>query len=199
MVEEDVGRVFWDLETTDRSSKSRIVSIGWALAADAPNELLVLPAEESTPQAIEVHGWTRGRLMEHGALGVDVQLAAFFRSLERLGPIVLCAHNGKSFDTRVLRAEMARHNLKMPPNVIGFVDTLHWLRSTVGIRPTNLDHLIRLTGSTPRSIHSSGEDAALLCKISMHYMSSHALSHFESTQEWMSRTQTLYEEVVDAS
>lgn len=189
-------RVFWDLETTDRVATSRIVSIGWATCYDSPTELLVLPAEESTPSALQVHCWTRDALARHGALSVEAQLGAFFERLLALGPVVLCAHNGKAFDTRVLRSEMARANLHLPPNVVGFVDTLHWLRSTVGIRPTGLDHLVRLAGGSERGVHSAGQDAALLCRIADVYRETHPLTHFETLDDWLRRTQDAHEKAI---
>lgn len=189
--------VFWDLETTDRKSTCRIVSIGWTLSPTAPKELLVLPLEESTTEAIRVHGWTRAKLADAGALGIETQLKAFFASLRHLGPIVLCAHNGKAFDTRVLRSEMTRAWLTLPPNILGFVDTLHWLRSTVGIRPTNLDHLIEQMGESARSIHSSGHDAVLLCRIASQYMHTHPLSHFETVDAWYARTNGVQETTIE--
>ena len=187
----DATRVFWDLETTDRVRTSQIVSIGWVWDYDgsSPNELLVLPSDEIASEASHVHGWTRATLIDAGARPCREQLAAFLNDLAHRAPqlVILCAHNGKAFDTHVLRGELEREGLTLPSNVLGFVDTLHWIKYDVGIRSASIDALLRSVGADARTTHSAGEDADILRRIVARYATT-PLTYFETSDEWWLRT-----------
>merc|ERR1711879_332710 len=164
---DDAVRVFWDLETTGMGTMSRIISIGWAAEIGHEGELFVMPTIEIDPGATRVHGHTHQTLEKAGALDVKHQLRAFIDTLGKIAPkVVLCAHNGKSFDTHVLRAELHRSELALPPNVVGFADTMHWIKNVLGVKPANIDALMSsVLGMEIRTIHGAMEDSRLLHQI----------------------------------
>ena len=158
-------RVFWDLETTGFLPRGRIVTLGWACDDEPARELLVLPAVPIEADAQATHGWTVAKLRAAGALPVEAALRTFCAALQHDAPTLLCAHNGKSFDTHVLRAELERTGVQLPPNVVGFVDTLHWCRKR-GLKECSLDALSqRFLGLSARETHSAVEDAVLLGRV----------------------------------
>ena len=158
-----VRRVFWDLETTGFLPKGRIVSIGWSHAGKS-GEVLVLPNDEIDPSASAVHGWTKDKLRKSGAVTIASAIDEFCKAI--VGePTILCAHNGKSFDTHVLRAELERVGTTLPHNVIGFADTMLWFRK-LGRRRSSLDALANdLLGCASRELHSAADDAMLLERV----------------------------------
>jgi DNA polymerase III epsilon subunit-like protein len=182
---------------------SRIVSVGWIsnLVVDPGNELFALPCVGIHPEATKVHGHTIETLIERGALDICTQLTRFLVSLENLAfPIVLVAHNGKSYDTRVLRAEMERCRLEFPANVIGFADSMLWLRHDRAVNPANMDHLLEHCGLEKRNLHGALDDARALRTIVNCYDG--PIGFFESKNGMLERTvavtlQVLVEEMVE--
>lgn len=155
-------RMFWDLETTGFLPLARIVSIGWSCDGSA-TEVLVLPDAPIDQSASNVHGWTMDRLSKHGAVDISTALRHFLQAIAHdPSPVVLCAHNGKSFDTHVLRAELERVRCSLPDNVIGFVDTMLWCRKSK-MKECSLDALAKkYLGKEARDTHSAADDAQLL-------------------------------------
>ena len=185
--------VFWDLETTGLGTQSRIVSVAWITQRGSEKEWLVMPSVPIELDASRVHGLTKDTLRQAGALPIETQLAACMRALRDLAvPICLCAHNGKAFDTHVLRAELERANLALPPNVVGFADSMLWARSTLGIRPTGMDALnLMLFGQGERDTHSALEDARILRRIVQRLIELHPTARpmvFETVEQWRQRT-----------
>lgn len=154
-------RVYWDLETTGFLPKARIVTIGWSCGGQKV-ELVAIPVVPIDPTASAIHGWTDERVRSCGGEPIEVVLSRFVEALRGDDEVLLCAHNGKSFDTHVLRGELERTGIALPPNVAGFVDTMHWCRK-VGMRECSLDALARnVLHKEARELHSAAEDAALL-------------------------------------
>ena len=157
-------RIFWDLETTGFLPMARIVSIGWSCNGHA-REILVLPDGDIDSQASNVHGWTTEKLRSAGAVDIAAALADFCEALKGETRVVLCAHNGKSFDTHVLRAELERAHRWLPENVLGFVDTMQWCRKA-GMTKCSLDALaLTHLGQDGRDLHSAAADAHLLERV----------------------------------
>jgi DNA polymerase III epsilon subunit-like protein len=155
-------RIFWDLETTGFLPLARIVSIGWSCDGCA-TEVLVLPVIAIEVSASKVHGWTMDKLSAHGAVDISTALHRFVQAIAYdPTPVVLCAHNGKSFDTHVLRAELERVRCSLPENVIGFADTMLWCRKSK-MKECSLDALaMKYLGKEARDTHSAAVDAQLL-------------------------------------
>lgn len=190
---DDAVRVFWDLETTGMGTPSRITSIGWTAEVGHEGELFVMPEIEISPGATRVHGHTRHTLEKAGALDVKHQLRAFIDTLGKVAPkVILCAHNGKSFDTHVLRAELHRSGLELPSNVAGFADTMRWIKHDLGVKPASMDALMSsVLGMDIRTIHNAMEDSRLLYKIVRALEDTHKkrVGFFESVDDWLLRTQ----------
>lgn len=89
----------------------------------------------------------------------------FFKSFEQIkGPVVLAAHNGRSFDTRVLRFDLAQEKMTLPNNIIGFVDTLWWAKQVMKRRTRcALDKLLNeFDIDDDRDVHGALIDSILL-------------------------------------
>lgn len=200
--------LFWDLETTGRSCKScRIVSIGWSgiycntideslqvYNCDIEGEFLVKPKLRISPQAYDVHGYDALKLQENGAISSKDALTKWMAIIEKENcDVVLVAHNGKSFDTHVLRHELVTGNIVLAKNIVGFIDSLHWLRWGCDIKKANIDNLLTIFfNEDSRDIHGALEDCRILKRIFSHalqkYGSKNLVKYFESTQDWLIRT-----------
>ena len=137
-------------------------------------------------------------LREAGALDVHTQLSHFLRTLARdERQLVLCAHNGKGFDTRILRSEMTRCDCVLPKNVIGFADSMLWIRWDLKIVPTNLDTLmVCVLAKRPRDeAHGALSDVCILKEVVLKLQETHGdvatLGFFETSDAWKVRTHTL--------
>lgn len=187
-----IFKIFWDLETTGRT-RSRIVSIGYASDDDAfEGELLVRPKIHIDSGAFLVHGYTHDDLRDQPT--ARTQLLEFMRRIASLEhDVIMIAHNGKSFDSHVLRHELETENVALAPNIVGFVDSLHWIRHTLKTKQASIDILLqRLFHETARSIHGAQEDCRILKRIFHHVLeraSDKSLKYFESTAEFLQRTQ----------
>ena len=180
------------METTGLGVRSRIISIGWS-ADCCEGELLVLPDVPIDPTATAIHGHTMSTLQAAGAQPIDTQLRKFVSVLKGVHVAVcLCAHNGKAFDSHVLRAELERANLSLPPNVVGFGDSMQWARWTLGVRPAGIDALnLRLFNRGERTVHSALGDAQLLRQIVNRLCEQHTNAtpiEVESVDLWRQRT-----------
>ena len=190
----DVFKVYFDFETSGQS-RSRIVSIGF-VSDDATfqGELLMIPDVHIDYGAYGVHGYTHEKLLKEGAKSTQVQLRNFMESIERIHrPVLMIAHNGKSFDTHVLRHVMVRYDVRMASNIIGFMDSLWFVRSALNIKYASIDSLMeRFWNDEPRNIHGALEDCKILKRIVEHVICitniENAL-YFESADEFLVRTQ----------
>lgn len=186
-------RIFWDTETTG-ISRCRLVSIGWVSEDEKyQGELLIVPRIEIDENACLVHGYTREKLIECGALTPKEQLEKFMSHIETIPRLViLVAHNGKSFDSNVLRHELECENIQLANNIIGFVDTLHWIKWDLKLSIANLDHLMEFyLNERRRDIHGAMEDSKILKDVILKLMSVFErtnLSYFESVEEFLLRT-----------
>ena len=196
---ENCFRLYWDLETTSRS-RSRIVSIGYSSEDDTvAGELLIYPKVMIDECASEVHGYTLETLLKHGAKSCKEQLQKFMDMILKIGkPVVMVAHNGKCFDTNVLRHELEINNIQLAENIVGFVDTLHWLKYYCKYKIANIDHLlITLLNKNARDLHGAKEDSICLKDIVLHVLqlrNEKRLAYFESRDEFMVRTSKWLEE-----
>jgi DNA polymerase III epsilon subunit-like protein len=198
----DVFKVFWDLETTSRC-RSRIVSIGYIAEDDGiQGELLVNPRIHIEYEAYKVHGYSHKKLTQMHAKSAKEQLLFFMSEIESIGrDVVMIAHNGKSFDTHVLRHELERENVPLASNIIGFVDSLHWIRKSLSLKSANIDFLMgHFWSENARDLHGALEDCKILKRIFFHVLNSiedHTLTYFEATDEFFERTKKwTYEEEV---
>ena len=191
--EPDGYRIFWDTETTG-ISRCRLVSIGWVSEDEEyKGELLIIPRVEIDENACMVHGYSREKLIECGALSPKEQLVKFMKHIESIPRLViLVAHNGKSFDTNVLRHELECENVALANNIIGFVDTLHWIKWDLKLKIANLDNLMEFyLNKKSRDIHGAMEDSRILREVILKLMSvfdRKHLSYFESVEEFLTRT-----------
>jgi len=191
--EPDGYRIFWDTETTG-ISRCRIVSLGWISEDEEyKGELLMIPRVSIDVNAYMVHGYTREKLIECGAKETQEQLIEFMKQIESIPRLViLVAHNGKSFDTNVLRHELECENVKIANNIIGFVDSLHWIKWDLKLSIANLDHLMEVyLNKKCRDIHGAMEDSKLLKDVIVKLMKvfeRDKLSYFESIEEFLIRT-----------
>lgn len=189
----DGYRVFWDTETTG-ISRCRLVSIGWVSEDEEyKGELLIIPRIEIDENACKVHGYTREKLIACGARTPKEQLVNFMKHIESIPRlVVLVAHNGKTFDTNVLRHELECENVQLANNIIGFVDTLHWIRWDLKLNVAKLDHLMEVyLNKKSRDIHGAMEDSKILREVILKLMSVFErtnLSYFESVEEFLKRT-----------
>lgn len=190
---QDAFKIFWDLETSDKF-RSRIVSIGYC--SDDPyfeGELLLLPKVPINMNAIKVHGYTIDKLKKEDAKDTKTQLNYFMRKIESLNKqVVMVAHNGKSFDTHVLRHELEIEDVPIAKNIIGFVDTYHWIKWDLKFQSANLDALmINILKKNARDIHGALEDTKILREITMHLLEKHSncLGYFENMEEFLARTE----------
>lgn len=183
--------IYWDLETTGLGVHSRIISIGWS-ADGCEGELLVIPDVPIDPTATAIHGHTMSTLEAAGAQPVSTQLHAFVNVIRaQIVPVCLCAHNGKAFDSHVLRAELERADMALPSNVVGFGDSMQWARYTLGIRPAGLDALnLRLFDCDGRTTHSALADAQILRRIVVRLSEEHSNAPIpmEPVTLWLQRT-----------
>lgn len=199
---QNIVRVYWDLETTSRS-RSRIIQIGWT-SNISEGELLICPKIPIDINAGKVHGYDRNELIRLGAKDTFTQLTAFMKSIENIGnPVVMLAHNGKCFDTNVLRHELETESVPIAQNIIGFVDTLHWIKYSCNIKSAKLDDLIvEYLSEDIRKEHGALEDSRLLKRVVEYILQSmnFELSYFESMNEFLTRTNkwsTVEEKVKD--
>lgn len=186
-------RLFWDLETTGKQ-RSRIVSIGYVAEDERlVGELLVLPKVDITTGAAYVHGYSKEKLMECNAKSSREQLEFWMEQISNLKtPVVMVAHNGKSFDTHVLRHEMVINGLEFAQNIVGFVDSLHWFKYHCDFPKANIDYLLsHCFNRDARDIHGACEDSRILKEIVVHILqkrSESQLTYFEDMQEFLERT-----------
>jgi DNA polymerase III alpha subunit (gram-positive type) len=190
-VPENALCVFWDLETTGLG-RCRIVSIGWISEDESiQGELLTLPRISIENSATEIHGYTRDKLIEEGANTPYQQLTRFMKSIESVKrDVVLVAHNGKTFDTRVLRHELECEQVSLANNIIGFADTYYWIRYDCSITPTKMDNLLQtFFQQSSRTIHGALSDSIWLKRIVLHaYKYCNRIGYYETTETWLGRT-----------
>lgn len=189
----NVFKVYFDFETTGKS-RSRIVSIGYASDDDLfEDELLVIPDISIDYGASVVHGFTRHKLEYEGARKCGDQLSMFMQRIESLNtPVIMIAHNGKSFDTHVLRHEMEIHRIPLARNIIGFLDSLWFVRAKLNVKYASIDILLdTFWKGEMRSIHSSLEDCRILKRIFNHVMSltDDKAIYYETADEFLLRTE----------
>tara|TARA_Y100000746_G_scaffold232519_1_gene249675 strand:- start:1444 stop:2289 length:846 start_codon:yes stop_codon:yes gene_type:complete len=188
---ENVVLVYWDLETTSRS-RPRIIQIGWT-SCMSEGELLILPKIPIEMNAGKVHGYDMNKLINLGAKDTFTQLNTFMRSIENIKkPVIMLAHNGKSFDTNVLRHELETENVNIANNILGFVDTLHWMRHACKIKNAKLDDLIvDYLHENVRLEHGALEDSRLLKRVVEYILNNtnEELSYFESMDDFLVRTE----------
>ena len=188
----NIFKIYFDFETTGRS-RSRIVSIGYASDSEVfEDELLVMPAIRIDYGASIVHGFTHETLCAQNADTCKNQLSLFMKRIEELSiPVLLIAHNGKSFDTHVLRHEMVINGIQLPKNIVGFLDSLWFIRKKLEIKHASIDLLMdKFWKGELRTIHSALEDCKILKRIFEHVMSitDDKAAYLESTAEFMNRT-----------
>lgn len=186
---EECALLYWDLETTSRS-RSRIIEIGWT-SDEVEGELLIIPRTSIDKNAGLVHGYDINKLISKGAKDAFTQLNVFMRSIESINkPVIMLAHNGKSFDTNVLRHELETENVRIANNIIGFVDTLHWMKYACKIKNAKLDDLIvEYLHEDVRKEHGALEDSRLLKRVVDYVRASNKeLSYFESIHDFLIRT-----------
>lgn len=114
-------RLAWDTETTGIDKYAEIVSIGWcSVDGLVKGEVFSVPTCPIHPAALAIHGLCPGTLMENGAGNIKEALTRFFKAIEMIGePVLLVAHNGKTFDTKRLRLAMAHADIQsVPYNVV---------------------------------------------------------------------------------
>jgi DNA polymerase-3 subunit epsilon len=167
--------VAWDTETTGLGSQAQIVSIGWCVEGETHGgeEVFVIPTCPIDPGAFAVHGLDEAELVRRGATGIAGALRRFFVAIEAIkSPVLLIAHNGRGFDTHRLRYAMVQADItELPPNVVGFADTLLWARanrSTLGCTSCSLDALCTVAGiDLSRRIdrHGARVDAEILMEL----------------------------------
>tara|TARA_B110000008_G_C16952438_1_gene556840 strand:+ start:1579 stop:2334 length:756 start_codon:yes stop_codon:yes gene_type:complete len=198
---ENCIRVYFDFETTGRS-RSQIVSIGYISEDETIQaELLCLPKAPIEPSACEVHGYTNLKLVKDGALNIKTQLQKFMNDIESLKVnVILCAHNGKAFDTNVLRHAMEREYVMFASNITGFVDTLHWFKYDIQTKEAKMDYLIMTyLQKDKRNFHGALEDSKLLKEVTVFALSNLSqepfLTYFESFDDFMTRTSKWTSEV----
>lgn len=188
----NIFKIYFDFETTGRS-RSRIVSIGYTSDSETfQDELLVIPEIRIDYGASVVHGFTHELLHTQNADTCKKQLSLFMERIEKLSkPVVLIAHNGKSFDTHVLRHEMIINGIKLPNNIVGFLDSLWFVRKKLEIKHASIDLLMdKFWHGELRTIHSALEDCKILKRIFEHVISitNDKALYLESTEEFMNRT-----------
>lgn len=194
IVLKDVFKVYFDFETTGQS-RSRIVSIGY-VSDDTTfqGELLLIPGVHIEYAAYNVHGYTHEKLLHEGAGETKEQLMKFMKAIEQIHkPVLMIAHNGKSFDTHVLRHAMVRYQVRMAYNIIGFMDSLWFVKSVLNIKYASIDILMeKFWNDEPRNIHGALEDCKILKRIVDHVISitnTENAIYFESVDEFLLRTQ----------
>ena len=186
LVPENVANVFWDTETTGRS-RSRIVSIGWTYNDDHEGEVLIRPRKRIEHGAFCVHGILENDNMMEPKKG----LLYFMNSILNIGKdVVMIAHNGKAFDTNVLRHELEREGVELASNIVGFVDSLHWIKYDCKMSKANIDHLqTNFLNENNRTLHGALEDSRILKRIINKMMLTHKqLGYFESRNDFFERT-----------
>lgn len=128
-------------------------------------EVLCLPKQDINPFAKAVHGYSYQKLVDNGARSRRMALKVFCTSLKKIkAPVVLVAHNGRSFDTAVFRFELAQERMSLPDNVVGFLDSLHWAKHVLKRKTRcSLTHLCAdFDIADRRNVHGALEDSVLL-------------------------------------
>ena len=130
--------IYYDLETTDLSKTSQIVSIGAVTEHGATFHRYLIPTCPISPRASQIHDITLedGLLHKNGvwkrkALGQREGLQTFMDWLESKDAQCLVAHNNLRFDSIILKNSMARFGVKRPRNGFSrwfFVDSLQLMR-----------------------------------------------------------------------
>lgn len=192
-----------DIETSGFSlgiSKppDEIISIGWC-DVDQPldefGETFAFPVvAQSSVYALRVHQLSEQVLKRNGATDLATALKPLLSTIEAIPDVVvLVAHNGYSFDSRFIAAALRAHNLSMPANFAGWIDTsrLDWGAGKLD------DVAKRLNVTITRTTHGALVDARLLadvflagCKQAQAFPGKSSRA-FETTHDWLKRTADL--------
>lgn len=190
----------WDTETTGVDKYAEIVSIGWcSLDGSMKGEVFAIPTCPIHPAAFAIHGLCLDSLAAKGAGTIHQALRYFFDQIEMIQePVLLVAHNGKTFDTYRLRLAMAYSGIQVvPSNVVGFADTLAWTRSMkslLGCTSCSLDHLckcVNVDSSARLDRHGALLDSEVLAQLLTRLESRFGpipVEHTETVAQFMART-----------
>tara|TARA_B100000214_G_scaffold172208_1_gene123801 strand:- start:4633 stop:5367 length:735 start_codon:yes stop_codon:yes gene_type:complete len=184
-VPQNVEKVFWDTETTGRY-RARIVSIGWTSDSNE-GEVFIKPRKRIEYEAFCVHGILETENMMNPKEG----LLYFMNSISNIDKdVVMIAHNGKSFDTNVLRHELEREGVELASNIVGFVDSLHWIKYDCKQPKASIDYLMTyFLKEDARNLHGALEDSRILSRIVNEMLITHKqLGYFENRNDFFKRT-----------
>lgn len=100
------------------------------------------------------------------SLSAKEGLDAFADFIKPQKNVVLCSHNCRSFDARILLANMKKNGVELPQCVVGFCDTLHVLRKQVPGQPSySLGALHSSLAKGQFMAHSAVGDVRGLCQV----------------------------------
>ena len=167
-----VAGLSWDLETTGLDTKTaEIVQLAIVCVNSERNaefSRLVLPEGEINAHAARVHGWTKSKLLESGAVPFPVawrECEDWLKlSFNDTRPLVWAAHNGKRFDQPILERCVQDATGSSSAALSGaravHVDTLTMARSTLpGRSGTGSYTLGRLHSDAGAGIIADAHDA----------------------------------------
>jgi DNA polymerase III epsilon subunit-like protein len=193
---------FYDFETTGLGKNAEIISIGLVTQhGTIETQWFIMPTVPVDEGASAIHGLTIDVLQKHHALPLSSIMPKFINSLVEFSAansnskISLVAHNGKSFDSRLLRGALKGCNMELPPCVETFYDSLFWARSMFPGKKNGIDDLImRFKIPKSRGAHDALEDCIILraiwhCMMATgHPIPSNAIENIDT---WMNRTESV--------
>ncbi|XP_050783354.1 three prime repair exonuclease 2 [Gopherus flavomarginatus] len=131
--------------------------------------LCIDPQQPVTPEAARITGLNQQDLEENGKRGLDQAVAQALEGFlaRQAPPLCLVAHNGFSYDFPLLRTELARVGVELPP-ATGCLDTLQAMKKLGlgGEGGYSLGALFRgIFGRDPDGAHSAEGDVRTLIAI----------------------------------
>ena len=167
---DNVSMVYFDLETTSFHKTCDIVQLA-ACCGEETFSNYVLPNQAIDSRASEVTGISiiSGELYSHGQRVESVTLSTclinFVKWLEPFAPVILVAHNCRTFDSyRLVRSICGADMLYDFQNIVnGFADTLPLFKAVFqGLSSYKQEHLVQHVLQTDYSAHNALHDAVSL-------------------------------------
>ncbi|XP_052791730.1 uncharacterized protein LOC128225872 [Mya arenaria] len=184
MEKKNINIVLFDLETTCLGKNAEILQLA-AKSDDTSFSCYFLPDGDIDPKASNVNSLTvkrdingnrylckNGRDMHAGTIGDGLRdFLGWLSSLDKEN-IVLAAHNGKSFDNRILLKYLIKFKIlpKFRELIYGFTDTLTILRKErPGLKSYSVQNLYETFSADTFNAHDAEADIVALAAILAHF------------------------------